>query len=189
MSVAVTPGSGHKDWSTIVERVHAHYPATADDGFEARARARMDTDTIAAILKDVLRVGHSPVRRGQRVMPTPDEGMGRLRQMRGEDYATAPFPIAFRALARGRSFTVLARKTGIDRTRIQRLLTGTRTDAAGKRPRIKPQPAEMETIAGAFGKSPSYFREWRTLRLARMVEEELASNPELSASLIHRLGA
>lgn len=178
-----------RDWPAIVERIHDRYPSTAARDYRSEVRGRMDTDTLASILRDVVRVGHSPVQRGQRPMPSAEVGLERLRTIRGEDFSVAPFAVAFAALAKWRSRATIARQTGLERTRVQRLLSGWRIEADGTRTPRRPTIEEMEIIAAAYDKQPTYFAEYRTHVVAALVAAEMASNPELSATVLHRLGS
>ncbi len=167
-------GTPVASWDERLDEVQRLYPTTADDSwFDALG----DVETMGAILRDALRVGHTPKRRGSRPALDVDDGEERLRQLFGEDYTTLPFDQAFKALAGNRSVSVLSAKTGLSRSHIQRLMAGR-----------APKGSEMETVARAFNKPPVYFVEYRNGLLLAAVLAHLSSAPEASVGLVRRLG-
>ena len=94
-------------------------------------------------------------------------------------YSTLPFPEALRVLAGTRSQQHLARKVGLSRQRVNRLLLGV----------SKPTGDDMEQIAEAFGKPHFYFREYRSVVLAAALIARFDSDPETSAELMRRVSA
>lgn len=172
-----------RDWAATIADIRAQYPSVARRDWVAVTGS---TETMGAIIRDVLSVGHSPVRRGHRPVPDFEDGTRRLREMQGEDITTLPFREAFVLLAGRRSRSHVASLTGIKRTRVHRLLTGIR--GGGQLAEVEPTGAEMEAIAGAFGRRPLYFREYRAAVIAALVHETMLNNPEASAGIARRLG-
>lgn len=166
-------------WDETVARVHTEFPSTRDLDWR---QALKDPDILGRLLHDVLRT-HSlnrPLRRGHREVPWSNrrEGLDLLRQLRGEDYSVLPFVEEFRFLAVNRSTRALANKVGLSRTQIQRFLTGA----------VAPNAYELEVIAAAFGKSPFYFREYRTAHVVALVAKELDKAPERTIGIVRHLG-
>jgi transcriptional regulator with XRE-family HTH domain len=172
-------------WEQRLEAARERWPSCRPD-FDWKS-ALQDDDLLGRILRDVLRVGYeAPTRRGQRSPLEPEVGMPRLKELRAQhDLASRPFTVkpfvaAFRELIAGRySRTQLARKTGISRTQIQRLLTG----------ELEPTPPEMELVAAAFGKEPTYFLEFRVALASEYVARRLMTDPELSMRVVRHLQA
>lgn len=161
-------------WDQTVARVHVQYPNTASLDWR---EALKDYDLMGRVMRDVLRVGNTPQRRGHRPLPDFDAGMALFRQLRGEDFTVLPFTEAFAALAATRSGRGLAHKTGITRTQVQRLLTG-----------VRPSLVELELIAEAFGKTPFFFQEYRNAHICALLAAELDRSPETSIGIVRGLG-
>lgn len=174
MSVDSIEANG-TSWDERLAEVQRLYPTTADATW---LDALADVEIMGAILRDALRVGHSPKRRGSRPALDTEDGEARLRQLFGDDYTALPFAEALKALAGHRSVTFLSVKTGLSRSHVQRLLAG-RT----------PTGAEMETVARAFSKPTVYFVEYRNGLLLWAVLRHLTRAPEASVGLVRRLGA
>lgn len=171
-----------RSWEDRLEAVKAQFPSAADRYW---ADAVKDYDLMGGVLREVLRVGHTPKRRGQRPLLDQGEGMARLRQLWGDDYSTLAFPAAFAALAGSRSRSALVAliraRTGVEmsRTQVHRMLSGA----------IAPSGRDMEIIAAAFAKPATYFHEYRLALVLAAVVAYLDEAPEATASLVARLGA
>lgn len=166
-------------WADRLRRAHAAYPASA-------TRITRDSTTLivhgeevlSRVLRDILAVDNVAVRRGERPIPDVDDGRRLLRDLRGQDYTNEPFHVAFKTLAGPRSLENLSRRTGMSRANLSRLLNN----------RKPPRVDEIESIAAAFSKRPTYFAEYRTSMFAALVWEHLASDPDRSAVLAHQFG-
>lgn len=134
-------------------------------------------DVIWRLVLDVVRVAQPNSRRGQRPMPTPGEVKAAFRGIQGLEYTTEAFAAAFATLTGSRSFSQLAHRTGLDRTKLWRL----------KRGQDEPTPAEMEAIAAAFGKDARYFHEYRCHLVCAAVAQALRSDPDRSAAVASRI--
>lgn len=166
-------------WSDRIQDAHSAYPATAEALTKNVTRRVVDgEEVIARLLRDLLSIDNVEVRRGQRPRLDVDEGRRLLNELRGQDYTVDPFHVAFRALAGGRSLENLKRRTGMSRANLSRLLT------RQKEPRVD----EMEAVAEAFGKRPTYFAEYRTAMFTAIVRRHLTADPDRSAVLAHQLG-
>lgn len=139
-----------------------------------------DIDLFARLVKDILKLDQAqPGRPGPRPALDYEQGVARLRQYMGQDYAMDEFPVALKALANGRSIRSLARKTGLSKNHIHRLLTGD----------IEPDAFAMTEIARAFDKHPSFFLEWRAMWVANAIVNRMVSQPESSVALYRRFKA
>lgn len=178
---AASTRSRRRDLSDELAEIHEQYPRSANPDWRDQL---CSTELMADILRDMLREGSVPVRRGQRPIPDFEEGVRRLRAMRGEDYATAPFPDAFRALVAGRSLRSVVARTGIEYTRVQRLMNASRPGRDGSRLQVAPTIPEMVCIAKAYGHEPTYFVEFRAQMIGALVQAQMEANPELSAKVL-----
>lgn len=137
-----------------------------------------DIDLFGRLVKDILKLDQAqPGRPGPRPALDYEQGVARLKQYMGTDYAVEQFRDAFRYLANGRSIRALARKTGLSKNHVHRLTTG----------EIEPDAYAMTQIAKAFDKSPSYFVEWRAMWVANAIVNRLADHPESSIALYRKL--
>lgn len=176
-----------KDWTAILDRVEADYPITRAPQW---ARLLDNSDVMADIIRDLIVIDRQPARRGARPLPEYEEGRRRLQALFGEDFSIHPFDVAFSALSCGHSRTQIARRTGITRTRVHRLLAGERIDlATGERWTVEPTLEEMTAIAAAYGRRPEHFREYRTRLITALVAHHLEAHPERSSLLCQQLAA
>lgn len=184
---AFEPRTTRKDWSAILARVEQSHPETRSPRWE---QLLDNTDVMAAIIRDLIVIDRQPARRGARPLPEYDEGRRRLQALFGDDFSIDTFPETFRAITRGQSRTQIARRTGISRTRVHRLLTGLRVDiSTGDTRPATPSLDEMERIARAYGRRPEHFREYRAQLIAGLVAEHLDRHPERSTLLVRQLAA
>lgn len=180
----VEPRSTRKDWSAILARVEEAHPLTRSPQWD---RLLDNSDVMAAIIRDLIVIDRQPARRGARPLPGYDEGRRRLQALFGEDFSTLPFPDAFRALTRSQSRTQIARRTGITRTRVHRLLAGEREGDVAHA--VEPTLEEISAIAVAYNRRPEHFREYRTRLITALVAHHLDAHPERSSLLVQQLAA
>lgn len=137
-----------------------------------------DIDLFARLVRDILKLDQTqPGRPGPRPALDLDQGISRLRQYMGEDYAVVSFPEAFKDLAAGRSIRSLARKCDLSKNHVHRLMTG----------EMAPDAYAMTQVAKAFGKHPSFFSEWRSMWIANAIVNRLDAQPESSMVLYRKL--
>lgn len=174
--------SGRPTWEDRLAAVKGAYPSTADRYW---VEAVQDYALMGGLIHELLRVGHTPKRRGSRPGLEQDaETMARLRELWGDDYSTLPFAETFTMLkgtrSRSQLVTLIRAKTGVyvSRTQIHRFLTG----------QAAPGGRDMEVIARAFNKKPTYFHEYRLGLVIASVVALLDASPEQTASLVQQLG-
>lgn len=92
-------------------------------------------------------------------------------------YGTQPFPEAFRIALNGRPQDAFAKRIGCNQATISRLLAG----------RSRPSVQHMELIAHGLGIKPTYFVEYRAMKLGEIVTDVLLGNPALSAQQAREL--
>lgn len=176
-------------WADRIDRARRLYPnlnitapvGDADTAHQVWSSAFQFDGTLGPVLTNLLRVPDRDAPagpRGHRPMPTEDEARARVAEIFDGDFTHDPFPEAFRHLAGRRSTRHVANKTGISTTYVHYLLRGDRT----------PTPWEIQQVAAAFGKQPSYFVEWRIAALTTLLIEHLEANPETSTVYARKIG-
>lgn len=173
MTTATTRRSERIPWDDRLATVHRQYPSTDQRDWSEALR---DYDLMGALIRDILKVESAPKRRGQRPSLDIEAGEARLRQLWGDEWTTLPFAEAFRLLSGSLSRRAVGERVGVPRATVQRLLDG-----------LEPTGQEMERIAAAFGKPPTYFREYRVGLVCGFLVEYFADAPEASVALAHRL--
>lgn len=142
-----------------------------------------DPDLLGHVLQDLLKLGGViPGKSGRRPGLDPARAEPELDRMLGRDptsrpYTLLPFPEAFSLLLGGRSLRSAENKIGMPKTRLHRLLKG-ETD---------PSAEEMEAIAKAYGKSASYFLEYRMRAIASEVFTQLSRQPEVTVRVYEKI--
>jgi transcriptional regulator with XRE-family HTH domain len=133
-----------------------------------------DVDLLGRIMRDIARHDQGDARTFGPKAATLDPRRTRemLRQFAGDDHTLLPFAEAFRLMAGERSYRHLAARIGMSKDKVSRLLRG--------RP---PTPHEMEQIARAFNKHPSFFREYRDSHLVDQLRRRLDDLPEASVDM------
>jgi hypothetical protein len=161
-------------WEQRIKMIHEEFPGTADPDWNQILK---DPDVFARILKDVLKVDQIEVgRAGPRPNLDVERGMRTWNEFRG-DYSELPFTDAFRILVRGNSQRIIARKTGISKTRIVRLQQGD----------DRPSATDLRVIAEAYDKKPAYFVEYRAEYIIAAIATRLQDEHELTVALYRKL--
>lgn len=163
-------------WGERVKLIRERFPSTFK--LDWNKAFSDDLDLFARVLRDILKLEQAlPGRPGPR--PSLDVAVAtrRLQQFLGKDFTIEAFPEAFRILAGTRSIRHLAAKTGLDRNHIHRLLNGT----------MEPDAFALSAVAKAFGKSPSYFLEYRIAYIGAAMVSRLEWSPETTIDLYRKL--
>jgi transcriptional regulator with XRE-family HTH domain len=162
-------------WDERVALIYDHFPGCKNPNWNVILD---DLDTLGEVVRDILRIEQAvPGKSGPRPSPDVKEGMKSFRKLNGDDHTILPFSEAFKVLAGQQSRTQLARKTGIARTQVHRLLHGD----------CDPSPQEINQIARAFGKEPSYFLEFRTAFIMAALGARLEMVPEATIGLYRKV--
>lgn len=158
------------------EMIKHQFPRS--ESFEWKKMFDKDLDLFARIMRDVLKVDQAvPGRPGPRPALDYDRGVKSLRQMMGQDYSTLPFIDTFQFLVGERSIRHASNKTGLSRSQVHRLLQG----------EVEPNIHELEQIAEAFGKHPSFFAEYRAAFVIAALHERLMHAPESTIGFYRRI--
>lgn len=166
--------NGRVDWDAKALELSGDFPLVTEAGFLAKLR---NPELMGPILRDLLRL-QAVSRRGKTAMPELGEGVDQLTAMFGLAYDVRPFAVAFAALASPAANNTVARKVGLSKDRVQRLRAGT----------LAPTMDEIESIALAYGRQPTWFADYRRMLILRAVSQVLADSPERSALWIRQMG-
>lgn len=166
-------GDGKKmPWAERVKMIERFWPSTKR--LDWAKAFRQDPPLMGRILNDMIKMeAATPGQPGKRPNVSRAETEKHLRRLTGEDYTIHSFPEAVGFLRRGRSVRHLARKFDMPRDHTWKLLTGKKV----------PSVDDMEKVAAAFDKHPSYFVEYRVAFLVGYVYDQMTVNPE--ASVLH----
>lgn len=161
-------------WQQRMTLIQDVFPSTAY--LDWKKLFDQDPGILGDLVNDIIKADQAePGRPGKRAAVEPGVAKDRLRMMMGEDYALDPFPEAFKRLVGGRSLRHVAAKTNLHRNTVMRYLQG----------KLLPNVEQLEAIAEAFGKDPSYFLEYRIAWITALVKWRLQSQPE-STVLFYR---
>lgn len=161
-------------WPERVKMIREEFPSVVDidwvDAMTDPLAPEEANDVMIRILEDILQVDQMvPGRRGGRPAPDYERGMQTFREIMRRDFSDLPFCMAFKLLAGSDSATQMARKTGISRSRIHRLVVGSQL----------PMVEDMRACAKAYGRKPAYFLEYRKEFVLAALASRLEEQPEL----------
>lgn len=162
-------------WDKRAQMILSQFGAV--EGLVWNKAFQTDVDLFARLVKDILKLDQAqPGRPGPRPALDYEQGVTRLKQYMGEDYALEAFPEALKYLSNGRSIRAVARRADLSKNHVHRLLTG----------EVAPDAYAMKQIAEAFGKHPSYFLEWRAMWVANAIVEQMIKQPETSIAVFQK---
>jgi hypothetical protein len=162
-------------WEERAELIREHFPAVTNPEWNAILR---DPDVLARLLRDILKIDQiEPGRAGPRPGLDFDRGMQSWKEFTGQDYCELPFAQAFRLIAYGQSIRQIAHKTGVARSRVDRLLRGEDLPTIG----------DLRVIASAYNKKPAFFAEYRVEYIIAAISARLSTERDMSAAIYARL--
>ncbi len=139
---------------------------------------RQDPTVMGRILNDIIKMEAAvPGRPGKRPNVSREETEKHLKRLTGEDYTTKPFDEALNDLKGDRSIRHLMRVLGMSRDHTWRLLVGKKV----------PTTEDMEAVAEAFGKDPSYFLEYRLAYIVGFIYDRLEHNEDMTVLHYRRI--
>lgn len=163
-------------WDKRVKIIEKEFPGTRS--LDWKRAFDSDVSLMGRIIRDILKLDSVvPGRPGPRPQLDEETAQLRWRQLIGQDYSTLPFVDAFGLLMGERSIRHVASICGLDRNLIFRLKKG----------EVEPGSYELEAIAKAFKRDPSYFCEYRRLVIGKSVLSKLEAHPEGSIAIYRRL--
>lgn len=154
------------------------FPSTADGADEWLAVLVNEPGVLHKILSDIAKVARATdgeKRTGRR--PVVGMGLDQLWQLLYPDPSMDPFSEALAKLLAGTSQRTFAPKVPCNQATISRLLAG----------EIVPDIVMLERLAAAGGVPPSYFREWRAMKLGQLVVHAYLEQPHLSVTVLKQL--
>jgi hypothetical protein len=164
-------------WAKVLDDVQRRRPEAVSPDWR---RTFEDHDKLAAVLRDTIKFEQRSTRTGTRVIQDEAQAAMSLSALAGDlEYTALPFTAALRNLVTHRGWSVrqLAERIGTSHTQARRYLVGTAV----------PPVEAMSSIAGAFKKPATYFREYRAIVIAAAVAEEMDRNPDRSAALCNNM--
>lgn len=152
-----------------LEAIRAQFPSLNSLDWEKAFRE--DTELYGRVWRDILKVDQAVVGRpGPRPALDPQKAGQRYLQLTDDDFTMEPFAKAVRVLSKGMSLRRLAALTGLNKDLLHQLTLGKR----------QPDSYELEIVATAFGRRPSYFLEYRIGYVLSMVHAHMLKYPESS---------
>lgn len=177
MTVDLKEFSGLKGtWSDRKKVIQEKFPSTVELDWERVFRS--DPHILGQLINDILKVDLAvPGRPGKRPALDSKAAGERLRRMVGDDYTALPFVDAVYILMGDHSVLWLAQKTGLNKSHVYRIMSG----------HVTPTMDNVETVAKAFGKDPSYFTEYRLYYILGVMSRKLESMPDSTVGFYKRM--
>lgn len=139
---------------------------------------RADPTIMGNILNDIIKVEVAPKGRpGKRPALTREEAKEFWSKYQRADYTVEPFAKALNQLKGTTSIRQMARKVSMSPSHAYNLMTG----------RNQPKVEDMELVAAAYNKHPSYFYEYRVAFVAASMSERIDYAPESSIIYYERV--
>jgi len=158
-------------WDDRLKLIEQQFPGAVNAEWNVVLR---DPDVLGRLLRDILKVDQiEPGRAGPRPNLNYERGMQTWREITGQDFSELPFAQALRLLARGQSYTAIARKTKISRSRVYRLLQGWEP----------PTVDDLRTCAAAYNKKAAYFAEYRAEFILAAIAARLSKETEMTIAV------
>lgn len=162
-------------WKERYEVIKRQFPSV--ESLKWKEVFRQDPTIMGRILNDIIKVEVAPKGRPGKRPPLDRGQAGEIFQRyKGNDYALVEFPSAVNHLKQSMSIRTFARKCSMSPAHAYRLMTGYR----------EPTIEDMEMIAQACGKHPSYFHEWRMAYVCRLFIERGDQVPEAGIVLYNK---
>ncbi len=169
--------AGKLDWDDTVARLYREIPAAENVDWEGLFRD--DPKILGSLINDIIKVSVSKRGRpGKRSASSEADVAADLRKLTNTDYAEDAFPKALRFAMGGKSLRQTALLANIDKMTLHRLLKGQGVPVSA---------FQMECIAAALKKDPSYFVEYRAAFICNCIYKILCDNPESAAVFYKKL--
>lgn len=165
--------SRKEDWEIRYQKIKEHYPSVAS--LRWTGALDYDPEVFTQVMGDLLKAEGKRSRPGKRPTLSRQLAEEELAKLSIADFSEFEFPQAFQALISAlpkevQTYRSLANKTGCNKDYLVKYLKGT----------LAPRFLDMENIAAAFNKDPSYFLEYRIAYVLMMVDRYLTNNPEIA---------
>lgn len=149
--------------------IRSQFPSV--DQLDWEKAFEVDIDLYGKVWKDILKYDLAGEGRpGPRPALEIGPAIKRFMQLTDDDFTMRPFREAVGLISNNMSVRKLSSRTGLDRNTVHRLMKGT----------IEPDNYEMEVVAAAFGRLPSFFLEYRIGYILSMIHVHMMRYPESS---------
>jgi len=166
-----------KEWQDTLDRIERDVPGTKEVDWAALFSA--DRWILGDLINDVIKINISEKGRpGKRSAQNVGDIEADLKKLTGEDYAVRPFPDALREAMGGRSIRRVASQSYLDKMTVHRLLNGKGAPATAE---------QMEWLAIAVRKDPSFFMEYRVLYVCSVIYQMMMSSSEAATIQFNKL--
>ena len=156
-------------WAERYELIKKQFPPVENLSWEKVFRS--DPTIMGNLLNDIIKVDVAPPGRpGKRPALDKEKAREVLARYQGEDYTLLPFAKALNRLKNTLSVRQLARKVSMSPSYCYNLMSGYKD----------PSIEDMQLVAGAFDKHPSYFYEYRVAFVSALMAERIDYAPESS---------
>lgn len=165
------------NWDETVTRIYKEVPETEAVDWERVFRE--DPKILGNIVNDIIKVSVSKRGRpGKRSASSEEDVTADLRKLTGSDFSELPFSAALRVAMGSKSLRQTAMLAGLDKMTVHRLLNDEGKPATA---------VQMEMLAGALKKDPSYFVEYRAAYVCQALFKMLCDNSESAAVFYKKL--
>jgi transcriptional regulator with XRE-family HTH domain len=166
-----------RDWRATLDRIEREVPGASDVDWVALFKA--DPKILGDLVNDVIKINISEKGRpGKRSARSAQDIEDDLRKLTGEDYAVRAFPEALSEAMGGRSIRHVASQAHLDKMTVHRLLKGKGAP---------PTAEQMEWLAKAVKKEPSYFMEYRAAYVCSVIYQMMMESSEAASIQYSRL--
>lgn len=158
-------------WEKRIDKIYNAYPNVMK--VDWRQLFATDPHILGDVINDIIRVTHADKkkgRRGKRANVERSKAESSLERLQDVDYSHDDFRSTLIRLKGDRSIRHFARVINMGTSKTQRLLEGA----------VAPTQQNMEQIASAFDKDPSFFLEYRIMFITSFVANILELYPESS---------
>jgi hypothetical protein len=158
------------NWEETVMRLYQELPQTRSVDWSSVFRN--DPKILGSLINDIIKVSVSQKGRpGKRSAGSEEEVAADFLKLTDSDYSDYPFHLALKYAMGKKSLRQTALVSGVDKMIVHRFLNN-----KGPGPTI----AQMEDLAKALKKDPSYFVEYRAAYICNSLYKMLCDNPENS---------
>ena len=156
-------------WEENFKKIKEEFPSVGEISWSHAIS--QDSSAFASVLGDIIKAEGKRSRPGKRPSLSRPAAEEELSRLLGDNHSDLDFTRTFKALTHGRSVRGIANKVGIGQTTVHALLHGK-----------SPSFEQMEKIAVAYKKDPSFFLEYRIAYVLLTIDQFLADSPETATN-------
>lgn len=162
--------ASRKNWQKKIAEIQSTVPGTSQIDWGSLFKA--DPKILGDLVNDIIKVEVSQKGRpGKRSAKSADLIERDLLKLTNEDFAFLAFPKAMEVAMGDKSVRDVAKSSYLSKSTVHRLLRGDGAPVTSE---------QIEAIAPAVGKDPSYFLEYRAMYVCSAIYEMLIASPESS---------